>query len=272
MARIKNVSTELLIIGPGGSNTGEPWLPAGVTLVMQPGDEKVLYDEDLETSKGLAFLIDGGKVSLISREEPLDSTGAADVDVAALNENAVLKDGSVAFEANLAMGGFKLTGLGVGTGSGDSVRFQELDLKEDAAAKGAANGYASLDATTKVPSAEISGVIASSDLTNDAALEKTANKDSANGYAGLSASSKVAASQIPISVFTSSAGAGGAATEVMTLTGILSTDTILAVSQSVDGANSLPLLGFNTLANDALTGVWSADPGAGAVIVVSVLR
>lgn len=75
-----------------------------------------------------------------------------------------------------------------------------------------------------------------------------------------------------IKTFTSSAGAGGASTEAMTVTGLLSTDTILAVSQSVPGANSLPLLGFNTLADDALTGVWSADPGAGAVIVVTVMR
>lgn len=72
--------------------------------------------------------------------------------------------------------------------------------------------------------------------------------------------------------FVSSAGAGGAATEVMVLTGIAATDTILSVSQSVKGANSLPLLGFNTLATNALTAVWSADPGANAVIIVTVLR
>lgn len=75
-----------------------------------------------------------------------------------------------------------------------------------------------------------------------------------------------------ILVFTSSAGSGGAATEAMTVTGLLSTDTILAVSQSVKGANSLPLIGYNTLANNALTGVWSADPGANSVIKVAVLR
>ena len=75
-----------------------------------------------------------------------------------------------------------------------------------------------------------------------------------------------------IKVFTSSASAGGGATEAMVLTGLLSTDTILAVSQSVPGANSLPLLGYNTLANDALTAVWSADPGANAVIKVVVMR
>lgn len=72
--------------------------------------------------------------------------------------------------------------------------------------------------------------------------------------------------------FTSSAGGGGSANQVFTLTGIAATDTILSVSQSVKGANSLPLLGFNTLATNALTGVYSADPGAGAIILVTVLR
>lgn len=75
-----------------------------------------------------------------------------------------------------------------------------------------------------------------------------------------------------ILVFTSSASSGGSDTEVMTLTGIAATDTILAVSESVKGVNSAPLLGYNTLATNALTGVWSADPGAGAVIKVVVLR
>lgn len=75
-----------------------------------------------------------------------------------------------------------------------------------------------------------------------------------------------------ILVFTSAAGAGGAATEAMTLTGLLSTDTILSVSQKTKGGNSLPLLGFSTQVNNALTGIWSADPGSGSVIIVSVKR
>lgn len=75
-----------------------------------------------------------------------------------------------------------------------------------------------------------------------------------------------------IKKFTSTAGAGGAATEAMVLTGLLATDTILAVTQSVKGANNLPLLGYNTQAANALTAVWSANPGAGSVIVVTVLR
>ena len=73
-------------------------------------------------------------------------------------------------------------------------------------------------------------------------------------------------------VYTSSAGAGGGATEAMTLTGLAAGDTILSVCQKTNGANDLPLLGYSTQATNALTGIWSADPGAGAVIVVSVVK
>jgi hypothetical protein len=78
--------------------------------------------------------------------------------------------------------------------------------------------------------------------------------------------------KLNIQVYTSAAGAGGAATEAMTLTGLASDDTILAVTQKTKGANSLPLLGWSTQAANALTGIWSADPGAGAVIMVLVLK
>lgn len=73
-------------------------------------------------------------------------------------------------------------------------------------------------------------------------------------------------------VFQSTAGAGGAATEAMTVTGLLATDKILAVTQKTKGANNLPLLGFTTQAANALTAVWSANPGAGSVILVTVFR
>ncbi len=72
--------------------------------------------------------------------------------------------------------------------------------------------------------------------------------------------------------FNSAATAGSNATETVVVTGVLATDTLLSVSQSVPGANNLPLIGFNTLANNAITLVYSADPGAGAVVVVSVKR
>lgn len=75
-----------------------------------------------------------------------------------------------------------------------------------------------------------------------------------------------------IQVYTSTAGAGGAATEAMTLTGLGAADIILAVTQSTKGANNLPLLGYSTQAANALTAVWSANPGAGSVITVLVLK
>lgn len=75
-----------------------------------------------------------------------------------------------------------------------------------------------------------------------------------------------------IAVVECTAGAGGAATEALTCTGLLGTDTVLAVTQKTDGANNLPLLGWSTLAADTVTGIWSADPGAGAVVLVAVKR
>lgn len=75
-----------------------------------------------------------------------------------------------------------------------------------------------------------------------------------------------------IQVYTSSAGAGGSATPTFTVTGLAADDTILAVHQKTKGANNLPLLGWASQAANALGGVYSADPGAGAVIVVTVLK
>jgi len=75
-----------------------------------------------------------------------------------------------------------------------------------------------------------------------------------------------------ILTFDSAVSVGGAATEAMTVTGLLATDKILAVTQSVKGAANLPLLGYNTQVANGLTAVWSATPGAGAVIKVTVLR
>jgi hypothetical protein len=77
---------------------------------------------------------------------------------------------------------------------------------------------------------------------------------------------------VTILQYQSDAGAGGAATEAMTVTGLLATDLIIAVNQVTPGANDLPLLGWSTQADDALTGIWSADPGAGAIIQVAVKR
>lgn len=75
-----------------------------------------------------------------------------------------------------------------------------------------------------------------------------------------------------IVVLTSAAGAGGAASAALTVTGLKTTDVIMSVVQKTKGANNLPLLGWTTQAANALTVQWSADPGAGSVIVVTVKR
>ncbi len=73
-------------------------------------------------------------------------------------------------------------------------------------------------------------------------------------------------------VLTSAAGAGSSASEVMTVTGLAVSDTILSVCQKTPGANSEPLIGYSTQALNALTAIYPADPGAGSVIVVTVKR
>lgn len=73
-----------------------------------------------------------------------------------------------------------------------------------------------------------------------------------------------------LAAYVSAASAGGAATEIMTVTSLLASDTVLAVTQDVPGANSLPILGWSTLGSGVITIAWAADPGAGAVVRVFV--
>jgi hypothetical protein len=73
--------------------------------------------------------------------------------------------------------------------------------------------------------------------------------------------------------FDSDASAGGAAAEAMTVTGLLATDTILSVDQTVQGAGAGNTIeSFDTQIDDGLTVTWDADPGAGAIVRVSVRR
>lgn len=72
--------------------------------------------------------------------------------------------------------------------------------------------------------------------------------------------------------YTSAASTSGAATQALAITGLGANDVILSVTQATKGANNLPLLGWTTQAANALTAVWSANPGAGAVIIVHVLK
>lgn len=122
--------------------------------------------------------------------------------------------------------------------------------------------------------------VSGSPVTSSGTLTATKATQAANiVYAGPASGGVLAptfralvAADLPVLAFASSAGAGGAASATLTVTGLLATDTVLAVSQKTAGANSLPLLGWTTVANNALTVQWSADPGAGSVVVISVKR
>lgn len=76
----------------------------------------------------------------------------------------------------------------------------------------------------------------------------------------------------------SAVSAGGNATETMTVTGLLTTDDILAVTQAVDGAGAATgILAYGNAtgqaaANNALSVTWNADPGAGARVKVGISR
>jgi len=82
------------------------------------------------------------------------------------------------------------------------------------------------------------------------------------------------AAQPQVLALMSSPGAVGGATQTLTVTGLLATDTILAVTQITPGASAtLSLLGVNLPQSDGSISVyWVADPGVGAVVLVSVLR
>lgn len=73
--------------------------------------------------------------------------------------------------------------------------------------------------------------------------------------------------------FTSSPGAGGAAAVIFTVPGLLSTDSIIGVTQQIVGGSAVyALLSWNTQGNNTLTGNYVGDPGPGAVIIVVVMR
>ncbi len=77
----------------------------------------------------------------------------------------------------------------------------DLAATEQVANKNSANGYAGLDASSKLAGSQIpygttAGTAAQGNDSRITGAEQTANKNAANGYAGLNASSKLAASQI----------------------------------------------------------------------------
>jgi hypothetical protein len=93
---------------------------------------------------------------------------------------------------------------------------------------------------------------------------------SASGV-GLSAYSQTSATNSKVLALTSAAYGGGSATPTLTVTGLLTTDTILGATQILKNQNSLPLIGAagTCATNDQYAVVYSADPGTtGTVRVV----
>lgn len=99
------------------------------------------------------------------------------------------------------------------------------------------------------------------------------------GLGGTSIAGKVQAdaSQPLISILNSNASSGGGASETLTVTGLLTTDSLLSVTQYVKGANSTAVNGWGgatgvCASNDQLAVTWTADPGANAKVRVVLSR
>lgn len=75
-----------------------------------------------------------------------------------------------------------------------------------------------------------------------------------------------------ILVFESNGSAGGSSSEALTVTGLLSSDTVLSVSQKTKGSNSTALIGWDTQVNNGITAYWTANPGTSATVLVAVKR
>lgn len=97
------------------------------------------------------------------------------------------------------------------------------------------------------------------------------------GSEQLSALQKLDSTNTAVTKIDSAVSVGGSATESFTVTGLLTTDVILAVTQFVDGSGAaVGILSYGTAgaaaADNALSVVYNADPGANAKIRVAVLK
>src|ERR1035437_5377793 len=86
-------------------------------------------------------------------------------------------------------------------------------------------------------------------------------------------SGAVAVATNAVRAFNSNPSPAGSSTEVLVVTGLLATDTILAITQVTPGVNSSAYtVGYSGQAKNALTVQWSANAGGSAVIRVMVSR
>lgn len=73
-------------------------------------------------------------------------------------------------------------------------------------------------------------------------------------------------------VFDSSASVGGSVNEVYTVTGLLSTDKIGAVTPYLSSGNNVSILGISTFGNNTATVNYTGNPGVGAKVRIAVGR
>jgi len=82
MAKLRNTTSPAVQLSiSGGASSGQfktPGIGPGQSLVINPNADVLVYNEDLEKSAALQSLLDSGKLTKISEEEPLDATSVAD--------------------------------------------------------------------------------------------------------------------------------------------------------------------------------------------------
>ncbi len=83
---------------------------------------------------------------------------------------------------------------------------------------------------------------------------------------------KVGATHPAITTLDSAVSVGGAASETLTVTGLVTTDTILGVTQKTQGANAEALTEYGTVGTGTLAVKWTGNPGGGAVVRVLIRR
>jgi hypothetical protein len=160
--------------------------------------------------------------------------------------------------------------------------------------RGAANGYAPLDATSKVPAANLptlaSGVASVNGLTGVVSgLEQTSKKGVANGYAGLDGTAKVPVAQLPGSIQSASRNNPASVSSIVDFNYeqnviLLDQDTTLTFSNLQPGAKCTLVLRQDATGNrnvtfpatnfawDTTTGVVAPYPSQQSIIGLEVME
>ena len=83
MPKLKNVTPTRITLGPGDlARTGpEPWLPTGVSWSIAPDEEKTIFEDDYQHSRGLQAAVLAGTLTILNATEPVDDgrIGARDI-------------------------------------------------------------------------------------------------------------------------------------------------------------------------------------------------